>query len=819
MPEPDRSFETRIAKGQAQMNAKQIVIGFAVLAASSVSLLAQTPVLGSIEAPYANLQSTVTLGNHNWGPGSAAYGPVGTPLVLSGSNLGDRGTVQFIAYKNGSPDPNVSPVVASPTLWNSTMIFVPVPAGAYPGMVQINVEGKTSNSLPFIVTPGNYSGSCPAGPTQSQLQIVTASLHDGSVSQSYSATLSSEGGTGNITWSIVSGSLPSGLTLNQPNPNANPPTQASISGTPTTSISQTPLTFEVTDSSSPQQSNQAVLDLTIEQQQLSSTTVYQYTASYDGNGNVSSSSDTVMGSWQYNYDAFNHVRSGTAVSGGSGSQDFTGQNLCWAYDSYGNRTAQGQPPVGAQCSTQNTAVWVYANNNNQVSGVIAPGATQASPSPLTYDPSGAGYVVADLTTGNSYSYDAEGRICAVASPALMPGGQPVLTGYLYDAEGNRIAKGSITSMSCDPTANGFQTTQNYVLGPSGEELSMFDGGNHWQRTNVYAAGKLVGTYDLIADPNSSSPATIPALHFHLEDPLGTRRMQLSAIGQPETDIQSLPFGDELYAFPDVNAPPTADDATPLHFTGKERDQESGNDYFGARYYASAMGRFLSPDWSAKVAPVPYAKLDNPQTLNLYAYVGNNPLAHVDFDGHKDDCAKGSWCDALRNAWNQIHQITPQQQVGLNVQVLRSGNLSQLGQKAANAQLADLKTDMSKIGVNVNITSDSTKSTDELNKLQPGSLDKGAFVYVFGTDLEAMFTSSSGWFGKTPMAVINEGAQGSETGVATHEMLHYLRGDNNTTNPRAGYREFSVEFARKRLDWGLTWGLSYLRDSAEHPPAR
>ncbi|HET6207769.1 MAG TPA: RHS repeat-associated core domain-containing protein, partial [Terracidiphilus sp.] len=40
-------------------------------------------------------------------------------------------------------------------------------------------------------------------------------------------------------------------------------------------------------------------------------------------------------------------------------------------------------------------------------------------------------------------------------------------------------------------------------------------------------------------------------------------------------------------------------------TGKERDSESGNDYFGARYYASTMGRFLSPDWSAKAEPVPY----------------------------------------------------------------------------------------------------------------------------------------------------------------------------------------------------------------------
>jgi RHS repeat-associated protein len=69
------------------------------------------------------------------------------------------------------------------------------------------------------------------------------------------------------------------------------------------------------------------------------------------------------------------------------------------------------------------------------------------------------------------------------------------------------------------------------------------------------------------------------------------------------------------------------------FTGKERDSESGNDYFGARYYGSSMGRFMSPDWSAKQEPVPYSKLDNPQSLNLYSYTLNNPLSNVDTDGH------------------------------------------------------------------------------------------------------------------------------------------------------------------------------------------
>lgn len=42
---------------------------------------------------------------------------------------------------------------------------------------------------------------------------------------------------------------------------------------------------------------------------------------------------------------------------------------------------------------------------------------------------------------------------------------------------------------------------------------------------------------------------------------------------------------------------------------------------------------MSPDWSAKAEPIPYAKLDNPQSLNLYEYVGNSPINKADADGH------------------------------------------------------------------------------------------------------------------------------------------------------------------------------------------
>jgi RHS repeat-associated protein len=102
---------------------------------------------------------------------------------------------------------------------------------------------------------------------------------------------------------------------------------------------------------------------------------------------------------------------------------------------------------------------------------------------------------------------------------------------------------------------------------------------------------------------------------------------------------SLPFGNDLtnplsaQCSAPTNGLGTNDDATEHHFTQKERDNESGNDYFFARFYTSALGRFTTPDWSAKEEPVPYAQLDDPQSLNLYAYVRNNPLTRVDADGH------------------------------------------------------------------------------------------------------------------------------------------------------------------------------------------
>lgn len=123
--------------------------------------------------------------------------------------------------------------------------------------------------------------------------------------------------------------------------------------------------------------------------------------------------------------------------------------------------------------------------------------------------------------------------------------------------------------------------------------------------------------------------------FNHADWLGTERYRSLPTGGQYGLCFNNPFGDNMYC-------PEADgDISPVHFTGKERD--GGNtlsptnlDNFGARFYSSSMGRFITPDWAAKPAAVPYATFGNPQSLNLYSYVQNNPVTRADADGHCGD---------------------------------------------------------------------------------------------------------------------------------------------------------------------------------------
>jgi len=355
-------------------------------------------------------------------------------------------------------------------------------------------------------------------------------------------------------------------------------------------------------------------------------TLYSYTVpagGYEANGNVLAYTDTVMGSWTFSYDVLNRLSTAQNTTVPAGAN--WAANFCWAYDNRGNRLQQSTSDQAFpnQDNTMNLSqqscvptgslyqnVLATYSAQNQLTSTNAPGFTVQPP---VYDSAG------DVTYdgNNLYLYDAEGRICAVNSSYGM-------TGYQYDAAGNRVAKGSISTMSCDITTNGFQPTAGYVVGPSGEQLTEVDGSGNWVHTNVYAGGKLIGTYD--GNVNS------PTLHFHIDDPLGTRRAQVSSAGVLEATYQSLPFGDGLNSIPYTNTT----DPTENHFTNKERDTETGNDYMFARYYNSATGRFLSPDWSASLDPVPYAKLGDPQSLNLYAYVENQPITQADPGGHSAD---------------------------------------------------------------------------------------------------------------------------------------------------------------------------------------
>ena len=349
----------------------------------------------------------------------------------------------------------------------------------------------------------------------------------------------------------------------------------------------------------------------METQVLVQDTVYSYLAAYDLAGNVEGYTDSVMGEWAFGYDALNRLMSATPGTGVPSG--YAGMNLCMNYDAYGNRTQSNWQT--AACNPASDPATATYNTANQVTWTTVNSAVNG----FAYD--AAGNVTNDAA--NQYLYDGEGRVCAVQTRPIS-GGAPMF-GYIYDAEGRRVAKGTLSTFSCNLATNGFTLTESYVLGQDGEQLTTLDQNQNWQRTNAYGGGKLLATYDA------------QGLHFHLTDPLGTRRVQTNDAGVAEEDCQGLPFGDGLNCYEPSNAPPTADDSTPLHFTGKERDADSGNDYFGARYYASSMGRFMSPDWSAKEEPVPYAKLDDPQSLNLYAYVQNNPLSSVDNDGHFTLC--------------------------------------------------------------------------------------------------------------------------------------------------------------------------------------
>lgn len=193
------------------------------------------------------------------------------------------------------------------------------------------------------------------------------------------------------------------------------------------------------------------------------------------------------------------------------------------------------------------------------------------------------------TVGRTMAYDADSRMTAYNDiPAMSSNNR----NYGYDGEGRRVRKS---------TTSGIDTVYVYD-----------------------AFGRLAAEYKL----SFSLPVGI---QFRTTDHLGSTRLVTDYGAAVLSRHDYSPFGEEIPAGLGGRSTSMGYGQPGLtqKFTAKERDAESGIDYFGARYTASSMGRFDTPD---EILFDQFSQ--NPQSWNLYAYVRNNPLRFTDPVGQK-----------------------------------------------------------------------------------------------------------------------------------------------------------------------------------------
>ena len=184
--------------------------------------------------------------------------------------------------------------------------------------------------------------------------------------------------------------------------------------------------------------------------------------------------------------------------------------------------------------------------------------------------------------GNAYTYDAESRLIKVVN----------LSGtfnYAYDAEGRRVSNG----------------TYEFLYDLSGRAVTQFLTSNGVpSHEMIYAGGRHLATY---------SAAVTSFMHA---DWLGTKRLMTTMAGTNAVTCTGLPFGDGLNC--------QGNDRDLNEFTGDIHDSESNTEHTWFRQMSAIEGRWLRPD--------PYLgsiNLTNPQSLNRYGYVINNPLSFID----------------------------------------------------------------------------------------------------------------------------------------------------------------------------------------------
>jgi RHS repeat-associated protein len=240
--------------------------------------------------------------------------------------------------------------------------------------------------------------------------------------------------------------------------------------------------------------------------------------------------------------------------------------------------------------------WGNLTNRDPVSGktnyepLAAPALTTNQLTGFSYD--AAGNLISD-GSGDTYTYDAENRL-VTANVASTP------VTYSYDGDGNRVVKSNGTI---------------YWRGLGDEVLAESDLSGNVSEEYVYVNGKRMLRVD--------RPSGVD--HVYFEDFVGSTTLITDINGNPQLQSDYYPFGGIAYS--------SGSDPNHYMFTGKERDSESALDNFGARYYTSNTGRFMTPDWAARPTAVPYAMFGDPQSLNLYNYVRNDPVSRADADGH------------------------------------------------------------------------------------------------------------------------------------------------------------------------------------------